>query len=330
MLMLSAPDFKQKQIVLAFLSHGDKLSFRNSNVVIKDQNNKIKLQCSCYRLFSLFVVGHATITTGLIQRAKKFGFSIVLMNHSLKPYAWLNSSTEGNILLRKRQYEYQSFDIAKRLVVNKIQNQIDTLNKIREQNSEFKSCILLLEKYKNRMREELDLKEILGLEGISSKLYFQTLFKEYSWKARRPRTKMDMTNTLLDIGYTILFNFMDGLVGLYGFDSYKGVYHQPFYQRKSLICDLVEPFRPLIDYRIRKSYNLKQIKIDDFTFSNGQYSLYGKKSLPYLQFFLETLIANKEEIFNYVQHYYKAFIRGKSIEEYPMFHIHSNWRKKAC
>ena len=330
--MLSLPDFKEKQILFALLSHGEKLSFKNDNIVILDKEKNIKHQSSCYRLFSLFVIGHYTITTGLLARAKKFGFSIVFMNHSLKPYAYWNAGTEGNVLLRKKQYDYRSLDVALRLISNKIENQIKTLQKIRNKGDQIKFAIKSLNEYKTKLLSSGDLscKEILGLEGISSKVYFQALFKDHNWVARRPRVKMDMTNCLLDIGYTLLFNFVEGLLNLYGFDVYKGVYHKEFYQRKSLVCDLVEPFRPIIDYRIRKAYKLNQIKEEDFIISQNQYRLFGKKSLPYLGFLIESLMSNKADIFKYMQFYYRAFIRGKTIEEYPYYDILSEREKVAC
>ncbi|MDE0119028.1 MAG: type V CRISPR-associated endonuclease Cas1 [Bdellovibrionales bacterium] len=329
--MLSTPDFREKQIILALLSHGDKLSFKNDNIIITDENKKIKHQSTCYRLFSLFVVGHLSITTGLLQRAKKFGFSIVFMNHSLKPYAYWNASAEGNVLLRKKQYNYDSLDIANRLVHNKIHNQVQVLQKIRNKESKLKDTITLLKRYKEKLdTQEMSLHEILGLEGIASKIYFQVLFKDCGWIARRPRAKMDMTNCLLDIGYTLLFNFIEGLINLYGFDIYKGVYHKEFYQRKSLVCDLIEPFRPLIDYRIRKAYKLNQIKPKDFILSQGQYRIFGKKSLPYLAFFIETILLNKKEMFKYTQSYYRSFIRNKSVVEYPYFGAYKEKGQITC
>ena len=320
--MLSQPDFKEKQVIFVFLSYGEKLSFKNSNIIITDKDKKIKHQSSCYRLFALFVVGHLTITTGLIQRAKRFGFSIVFMTHSLKPYAYWNASAQGNVLLRAKQYSYKSLDIAKKLIQNKIHNQIKVLQKIRNKDERIKASITSLLSYKNSiMKQNIELHSILGFEGMASKVYFQTLYRDYRWMARRPRTKMDMTNTLLDIGYTLLFNFIEGLVNLYGFDTYQGVYHKQFYQRKSLICDLVEPFRPLIDSRIRKAYGLNQIKKEDFIISKKQFFLFGKKSLPYLKFLIENLETYKEIMFLYIQAYYRSFIRNEPIEKYPFFNI---------
>ena len=42
--MMSLPDFKQKQIIFALLGMGEKLSFKNDNIVITDAYGKIKHQ----------------------------------------------------------------------------------------------------------------------------------------------------------------------------------------------------------------------------------------------------------------------------------------------
>jgi CRISPR-associated protein Cas1 len=317
--MLSAPDFEQKKIIVAMLSHGEKMSFKNDNIIITGSDG-IKHQSSCYRLFSLFVIGHITITSGLLQRAKKFGFSIVLMTHGLIPYgSWL-AKAEGNVLLRKKQYQYQGTEIAQHLVNNKIDQQIIMLKKRRKKSAELKKTIKALQGYRNRLPElDFGIQDILGVEGIASRVYFKQMFDEMDWKGRKPRVKADIPNLLMDIGYTQLFHFIDALLNLYGFDTYQGVYHQVFYQRKSLVCDLVEPFRPLVDQRIRKAYKLGHIQEEDFSYINGQYKIFGKQSQPYIALLLKTLLENKQEIFLYIQSYYRAFMQNKPIEQFPVF-----------
>ena len=166
---------------------------------------------------------------------------------------------------------------------------------------------------------EFCIQEILGTEGIASRVYFKQMFDDLDWKGRKPRAKQDIPNLLMDIGYTQLFHFIDALLNLYGFDTYQGVYHQIFYQRKSLVCDLVEPFRPIVDQRIRKAYKLGQIHEEDFIYINGQYRIFGKQSQPYIAFLLKALLDNKQEIFLYVQSYYRAFMQNKPIDQYPIF-----------
>ena len=147
------------------------------------------------------------------------------------------------------------------------------------------------------------------------------MFDEMDWVRRSPRTKSDITNLLLDIGYTQLFNFMDALLNLYGFDTYQGVYHKTFYQRKSLVCDLVEPFRPLIDDQIRKGFKLGKVNPDDFDIVNKQYRIFGKTAEPYVAWSLKPLLDSKQCIFLYVQNYYRAFMQEKPIEQFPVFGV---------
>ena len=318
--MMSLPDFRFKQIIIANLPDGDKLSFKNDNVVISDSEGKIRHQSTCYRLFALFIVGNITITSGLLQRAKKFGFTITLFNHGLSPYGSWQFKTEGNVLLRQKQYSYSDTTIAQHIVKNKIAQQIAYLNLRRKKHPELKEAILKLHEYNERMPDtSLDFGEILGVEGVASRLYFTHMFDNIEWAGRSPRTKKDITNLLLDIGYMQLFHLVDALLNLYGFDTYKGVYHKEFYQRKSLVADLVEPFRPIVDYAIRKAYNLGQIDKDDFDFVDGRYRLFWKKSKPYTTLLLEAILEHKEEMFLYIQSYYRAFMREKPIEQYPIF-----------
>lgn len=124
------------------------------------------------------------------------------------------------------------------------------------------------------------------------------------WKRRLPRAKYDPQNVLLDMGYTFLFNLVDALLQSYGFDTYKGFYHTLFFQRKSLACDIMEPFRVLIDKQLVKSWNLGQIKLEDFEYKYGKYQLSWEKSSYYATLFLEVLTENKDEIYSFTKGFY--------------------------
>lgn len=320
--MLTEPDFKQKQIIFVMLSYGEKLSFKNDNIIVKDTDGKIKHQSTCYRLFALFVVGHISITSGLLQRAEKFGFTIVLMTHNLRVYGTWCCPTKGNVLLRKKQYQYNGVDIAKYVVTGKINSQLGALKSIRRKSPQLKKAIDLLKQYQqNLLQDNNDLQKLLGIEGSAARAYFNGMFHGYNWTARRPRVKHDITNCLMDIGYTLLFNIIEALLNIYGFDLYQGVYHRQFYQRKSLVCDIVEPFRPLVDARIRKAYNLNQINKCDFSIRQKQYNLFGKKANPYVLWLLEAILARKVDMFRFVQSYYRSFMRNKPIDQYPVFEL---------
>ncbi|RJQ31647.1 hypothetical protein C4572_02115 [Candidatus Parcubacteria bacterium] len=151
-------------------------------------------------------------------------------------------------------------------------------------------------------------------------------FSGINWRRRSPRTKQDIPNFLMDSGYTFLFNFVEALLKLHGFDTYKGFYHKLFFQRKSLACDIMEPMRCLIDKQILKSYNLKQIKEEDFKIENGKYVLPFENNSKYASIFMETIMDRKEDIFSYVHGFYK-FMMCPEKNNFPEFKLPGNIKK---
>ena len=320
--MLNANDFKKKQIIFLFTNEGGKLSFLNDNIIVKNKEGGIKYQSTCYRLFMICVVGNISITSGLIQRSKKFGFSICLMTTTFKVYEILGARMEGNTLLRKHQYEYTENDIGRKIEQNKIKNQSQILKNIRGKNQIMKEGIELLDKMVVQLEQQLEYLEVMGIEGNAARVYFSRVFDNVDWKGRKPRIKNDYVNVTLDIGYTMLFNIVDAILQVYGFDTYYGVFHKCFYMRKSLVCDLMEPIRPVVDYQVRKSINLGQCKENDFEVINNRWCLKYKSNPQYIQFLMNAILEYKDDIFLYIQQYYRFFMKRKSASEIPVFIIH--------
>lgn len=317
--MISLPEMKKKQIVFVFANDGDKLSFSNDNIVVKDREGKIKHQSTCYKLFMVVIVGNISITSGLLQRSKRFGFAICLMTRTMKVYQMISETGNANTLLRKRQYEYSGLDLGKRITANKLHNQLSAIQRTREKTIPDRDAIRYLAEYRSGVETAESINEIMGFEGVAARRYFERVFANVEWKGRKPRVKSDYINATLDIGYNILFNYMDALLMAFGFDTYYGVLHRCFYRRKSLVCDMVEPFRPLIDLAVRKAINLKQISEDDFELLNHMYVLSYKNSPKYVSIFMKVITAHKEDMFLYVQQYYRAFMKKEDIGNFPFY-----------
>lgn len=321
--MLSFPDFKYKQIIVHFAGGSkERLRFRVDNIILEDEDGKVLVQHSCHRLFALFIIGEITLTSVVIQKSAEFGFPIILMKNNLRVVARINSSAEGNTLLRKKQYSAgtRNMDIARMLIRQKVSNQISLLSALRHKSEADKSAIDALKAIPLESAE--DTYSLMGMEGLASRIFFAEYFRPLAWVRREPRCKRDPANLLLDIGYTYLFNFVDAMLSLYGFDLYCGVHHTFFYHRKSLVCDIVEPFRSIIDLRIRKAHNLGQIDESDFEFKKDHYILPWKNQKKYTRLFLKDILERKEEIFRFCQKYYRWFMREKQLCDFPKFEIY--------
>lgn len=273
------------------------------------------------KLLALFVVGHTTLTTPLIDKCKKFGVALVVMKPNLRPVFFWADSAEGNFLLRARQFEYgkASVMVARCLVRNKLLNQRAALLKTRKRDHLTDFALGQCEAALAELETAADYQQLMGLEGRVAKAYFAAYFQDLDWHGRHPRMKCDALNLTLDIGYTVLFNFVECFLRLFGFDVYVGVYHRLWFKRKSLVCDLVEPFRCLIDHATLLAFHRGQFSARDFSVHKLEYQLNPKRAQTYYKVFYESLIPRKAEIFAYVQAYYRAFMGGKAAEAYPTF-----------
>lgn len=108
---------------------------------------------------------------------------------------------------------------------------------------------------------------------------------------------------------------------MFGFDIYVGVYHRLWFKRKSLICDLMEPFRCIIDKTIHTAINRKQFSESDYEIYKGEYHLKREKNKDYNKVFFDALVPYKTEVFKYVQTYYRCFMNKKDVCLYPTFYM---------
>jgi len=316
--MLSLPDFREKQILFiqAEESKNNILRFQNDNILYRQDEENVNM-ISCYKIFAVFIIGDFSLTTNLIRKCQEYGISLFLLKKNFEVYAEINSQLNGNYLLREKQYGLKNeLDLAKKIIENKIYNQL-TLLKEQKMIDDFD---VRYENICEKIKNISDCKELLGLEGGVSKDFFKLYFAEMNWLRRMPRSKYDVNNVLLDIGYTFLFNFIDALLSLHGFDNYKGFYHKLFFQRKSLSCDVMEPFRCLIDKQLLKSFRLKQINEKDFKYINNIYVLSYDKQTKYLKIFFDSILEHKEDIFLYVKNFYYFIIKNQK-DDFPFFKI---------
>ena len=300
--MLSYNELQYKQVVFCNCKESElKLEMENLCKIDKKYIQKTNLN----NLFALFIIGDYTITSKLLEKLHKYKVAIIFMKPSLKATVRMIPNLTTDTQIRKKQYtqsEEDQLKIAQQLIWNKAENQIRLLKK---ENHDVEDMLIWQEKIKTTTHY----RELLGVEGNLAKNFFERFYEPMGWTRREARTKPDIANLLLDIGYSFLFHFIDAIITVYGFDPYYGVYHKPFYQRKSLICDLVEPFRCIVDRQLLKSYNLGQIRESDFYVkkATGQWNIRADQVGKYCQIFSQAIMDYKQEIFNYLVLYHLAF-----------------------
>lgn len=123
------------------------------------------------------------------------------------------------------------------IVSEKIRKQADLLAYLGKQESE------MLYQY----IQEIQFRDSTNREGHAAKVYFNSLFG------------MDFTRTLeipinaaLNYGYSIILSAINREVVSNGYVTQLGLFHDNMFNQFNLGSDLMEPFRPLVDYKVIK------------------------------------------------------------------------------
>ncbi|NUM51772.1 MAG: type V CRISPR-associated endonuclease Cas1 [Flavobacteriales bacterium] len=320
--MFTHKDIENRSLFVINGTEHQNLKVSSGRLMLEDTETKKAITKLPFpKILSLMIVGHTTLTTALIEHCNKHGIPIVVMKPNFRPVFYYGNMAEANFLLRKKQFEENKgiLPVAKVLIKNKISNQLQLLVKTREKSVSVEKAKISINNSFSLIDTVTDYRELMGIEGKSAKLFFNAYFEFADWQQRLPRVKQDTLNATLDIGYTMLFNYVECMTRLFGFDPYMGVYHQLWFRRKSLVCDLMEPFRCIIEHQIRKSLKYGTFKPSDFEKKKNAYYLKSEFKKVYVKVFFEAIINHKSEIYNYIQQYYRCFMGKKSVTSYPNF-----------
>jgi len=103
-------------------------------------------------------------------------------------------------------------------------------------------------------------------EAVSSRHYFDNYTKlideRFGFKKRNSvriekKNATDVINALLNYGYSVLAGQISAYINGVGLDAYYGIMHKNHSSFQSLVYDLMEPFRWLVDYSVWKLSDAK-------------------------------------------------------------------------
>ena len=85
-------------------------------------------------------------------------------------------------------------------------------------------------------------------EGHAAKVYFNALFG-----MNFTRTAESVTNAALNYGYSLLLSAFNRCVVANGYITQLGLFHDNVFNQFNLACDLMEPFRPIVDLKVKRT-----------------------------------------------------------------------------
>lgn len=229
------------------ISHSAKLDYQLGYMVVRQQET-VKL--SIDEIETLIIESTAvSLTVALLSELTKKKVKVIFCDEKHNPLSELIPyyGAFDNSAKIKKQIDWDS-DIK-----NAVWTEIVT-DKIRKQ-------ALFL--YENNYAEgdkllgyisEMEFGDITNREGHAAKVYFNALFgKEFT------RSSEVSVNAALNYGYSLLLSAFNREIVSKGYLTQLGIFHDNMFNQFNLSCDLMEPFRVIVD---RAVYRLKPEKFE--------------------------------------------------------------------
>ena len=192
-----------------------------------------------------------SLTTSLLCELIKNKINIVFCDEKHNPYSQLlplNGSHDASKKL-KLQHSWNE-DIRKEVWTEIVKN------KIIQQSKFLKELDLSQSKLLDEYTREITIGDETNREGHSAKVYFNALFGlsfSREWNT--------FINSALNYGYAILLSIFNRTIVANGYNTQIGLFHRSEYNPHNFACDLMEPFRILVD-RLVCTMEGKELQIE--------------------------------------------------------------------
>lgn len=262
-------------------NYGLFLGLKSARVVIKKEGKVIK-EIALSRIKTIQVLSKGiTLSSDLITACGARGIKIFF--NTFNSFMALHTLYEHkSVIVRQNQMigcqTQKGLELSRELILGKLKNQRATLlyssrsfeNEMKKETIEFFNHSI----YRLKNQKNLSKEFILGVEGSCASYYFEFLKQNDlflgGFEARYKRGASDITNSALNYGYAILFNFIYKACINAGLEPYMGVLHSIRSAKPSLVLDIMEEYRSFVvdrniiknRFKLQKAKNFESVKRD--------------------------------------------------------------------
>lgn len=218
------------------ISRKSKISYKNRFLVVKREEDEKYIHLSEIDTIIVDSIS-VSISAYLLKELAENKINIMFCDEKHNPFGELVPyySKHNTSKMIKEQISWKATDKDKmwaEIVKNKIMNQALLLRKIRSSKYELVLSYV----------DEVVSGDKTNREGHAAKVYFNALFGN-----KFVRNADDSINAALNYGYAILLSTINKEIINNGYLTQLGIHHKNEFNEFNLTCDLMEPFRIVVD-----------------------------------------------------------------------------------
>lgn len=224
-----------------------KISYSGHCVVVQTADSINQIPVSDIQIL-LVSTTRAVITSAVISELAKHQSKVIFTDNSGQPVTetvdYYPNNRDPQLLNTQFNWsEKRKTDLWTKIVVQKIANQIFVVDSLGIESQELKDEL-----------SKLEVNDVTNREAVVARKYFSLLFEDEA-----SRRDFSPTNAALNYGYAIILSAVNREIVANGYITQLGIHHHSQENNFNLGFDLMEPFRPIIDWWV------KQKKFNDFT-----------------------------------------------------------------
>ena len=240
------------------ISRRAKLDLKLGYMVVRDREETVRVYLD--EIAVLIIENTAvSLTAALLAALNEKKVKVIFCDSKRDPYGELmpyygSHDTASKVRLQVKWTDAAKADVWAKIVYEKINKQQEYLEELGK-NAE--SHLL-----KNYLSEILP-NDASNREGHAAKVYFNALFGlDFT------RTQDRVINAALNYGYSIILSAFSRECTSNGYITQLGIFHNNMFNQFNLACDLMEPFRILVDRRVKNGNYTKFEKEERYDLVN--------------------------------------------------------------
>jgi len=259
---------------IVHVKEGDLLRLRLDNLEVRKKDNKVYIPLTDITMVVL-EGNRTTITTKLLSSFSQNNIGLVICDDKYLPVG---------IYLPYGQYHHYSKRVIRQAGWTQDQKGLIWQNVIgQKMNNQLEYAKLCgVEEERLELMQDLitnlTIGDVTNREGHVAKVYFDSLYgKSFT------RDDDNLINFAMNFGYAILRSCMARIVVGNGLVTMLGIFHRNEFNSFNLVDDLMEPYRPLMDYWVNKyvigdeDYLSYESRLKIIEFMNQKIKLQNKK-----------------------------------------------------
>ena len=227
------------------ISNNAKLDYQMGYMVVRRMDT-VKIHLS--EMETLIIESTAvSLTAALLSELSKKKIKVIFCDEKRNPSSELISYYGSHDTSAKIRTQINWKDDIKKavwteIVTEKIRKQAEHLESLKCSESEMLYGYI----------SEVQFADTTNREGHAAKVYFNALFGlDFT------RTEDNSTNAALNYGYSLLLSAFNRCITSNGYMTQIGLFHDNIFNPFNLASDLMEPFRPIVDRKVKKMNPIK-------------------------------------------------------------------------